>query len=145
MWTALFYANYLILSYFQQWNLGHFPKSSIDSKLEFLCWSYASTFFPINKEIFEFLNVALAGLLNFFQFKNFLNISLVALPDFSQYTKELRNWDFWSPNDFILLDYEDSLSDTVCSLKREGTQFMIKLPFFKEKKCSYLNNNSLSV
>ena len=44
----------------------------------------------------------------------FLNIILVALLDFSQYTKELRNWDFWSPNDFILLDCEDSLSDTVC-------------------------------
>ena len=50
MWTALFYINYL--SYFQQWNLDKdiiFPNSSIDSKL-------------------GFFNVALAGLLNFFQF-----------------------------------------------------------------------------
>ena len=34
-----------------------------------LVLAYNSKFFPINKEIFGFLNVALAGLLNFFQFK----------------------------------------------------------------------------
>ena len=28
---------------------------------------------------------------------------------------------------------------------KEGTQFVIKMPFLKKKKCSYLNNNSLSV
>ena len=38
----------------------------------------------------------------------------VTRPDFSQFTKELRNWDFWSPNDFILLDWEDSLSGAEC-------------------------------
>ena len=32
----------------------------------------------------------------------------------------------------------------VCRRER-GTQFMIKFPFFKKKKCSYLNNNLLSV
>ena len=34
-----------------------------------LVLGYTSTFFPINKEIFGFFNVALAGLLNFSQFK----------------------------------------------------------------------------
>ena len=56
----------------------------------------------------------------------------------------MRNWDFWSPIDFILLDCEDSLSDTVCFWKIEGTQFMVKLPFFRKKKCSYLDKNSVS-
>ena len=56
-----------------------------------------------------------------------------------------RDWDFWSPNDFIFLDCEDSLSGALCLWKKEGTQFMIKLPFLQKKKCSYLNNNSLSV
>ena len=37
---------------------------------------------------------------------------------------------------------EVSLSGTVCLYKRQRrTQFMIKLPVFKEKKCSYLYNN----
>ena len=57
----------------------------------------------------------------------------------------MRNWKFWSPNDFILLDCVDSVSGAVCLYKREGTQFMVKLLFFKKKKCSYLNNNSVSV
>ena len=34
-----------------------------------LVLGYAFTFFPINKEIFGLFNVALAGLLNFSQFK----------------------------------------------------------------------------
>ena len=46
-----------------------FPKSSIDSKLGFfvLILGYTFKFFPINKKIFGFSNVALAGLLNFSQ------------------------------------------------------------------------------
>ena len=88
MWTALFYVNYL--SYFQQWNLEHkFPSSPIDSKLGFfvLVLGYTSKFFPINKKIFGFLNVALAGLQIFpIQEKdeklNFLNVSLVCTSRF---------------------------------------------------------------
>ena len=51
-------------------------------------------------------------------------------------------WDFFSllPWFHILLNCESSLSGTVC--RRESrTQFMIKLPVFKEKKHSYLHNN----
>ena len=50
---------------------SNFSNSSIDSKLGFfvLVLGYTSKFFPINKKIFGFLNVALAGLLNFSQFK----------------------------------------------------------------------------
>ena len=76
MLTALFYVNYL--SYFQQWNLDkdiNFPNSSIDFLHRFqigifwvLVLGCTSRFFPINKEILGFLNVALAGLLDFFQF-----------------------------------------------------------------------------
>ena len=69
MLTALFYVNYL--SYFQQWNLDkdiNFPNSSIDFLHRFqigifwvLVLGCTSRFFPINKEILGFLNVALAG------------------------------------------------------------------------------------
>ena len=43
------------------------PNSIIDLKLGFVVFvlGYTSKFFPIKKEIFGFLNVALAGLLNF--------------------------------------------------------------------------------
>ena len=50
---------------------SNFSNSSIDSKLGFfvLVLGYTSNFLPINKAIFGFLNVALAGLLHFSQFK----------------------------------------------------------------------------
>ena len=54
-----------------------------------------------------FLNAALVGILNFFQFtkkkKNWVLWIKVwtVLLNFSQFTAELRNWDFWSPLDFI--------------------------------------------
>ena len=32
-----------------------------------------------------------------------------------------------------------------CVVRKEETQFMIKLLFFKKRKCSYLNNNSASL
>ena len=47
----------------------NFPNSSIDSKLGFFVLVLRYKFFPINQEIFGFLNVALAGLLNSSQFK----------------------------------------------------------------------------
>ena len=43
-----------------------------------LVLGYNSKFFPINKDIFGFLNVALAVLLNFFQFR-----------------KNMKNYVFW--------------------------------------------------
>ena len=85
-----------------------------------------------------FLNDAVYGLLNFFYFmKEMKNSDLwilvqVALPNFSIFTKILKNLDFLnSPYFHLLSDSEDSLSGTECVLKREG-QFMIKLPFFKK-------------
>ena len=48
---------------------SNFPNSSIDSKLGFFVLVLRYKFFPINQEIFGFLNVALAGLLNSSQFK----------------------------------------------------------------------------
>ena len=72
MWTALIYVNYL--SCFQQWNLDkgitfsqflHRFQIGIFWVLVLGC---TSRFFPINKKILGFLNVALAGLLDFSQF-----------------------------------------------------------------------------
>ena len=72
-------------------------------------------------------------------------LAQVALPDYCQFTKELRNWDFWSPNDFILLDCEIVFQvHYVCGRKR-GPNLRLNCHFSKKKKCSYLNNNSLSV
>ena len=48
---------------------SNFSNSSIDSKLGFFVLVLRYKFFPINQEIFGFLNVALAGLLNSSQFK----------------------------------------------------------------------------
>ena len=48
---------------------SNFPNSSIDSKLVFFVLVLRCKIFPIKKEIFGFLNVALAGLLNSSQFK----------------------------------------------------------------------------
>ena len=48
---------------------SNFPNSSIDSKLGFFVLVLRYKFFPINQEIFGFLNVALAGHLNFSQLK----------------------------------------------------------------------------
>lgn len=85
-----------------------------------------------------FLNDAVYGLLNFFYFmKEMKNSDLwilvqVALPNFSIFTKILKNLDFLnSPYFHLLSDSEDSLSGTECVLKK-GSQFMIKLPFFKK-------------
>ena len=74
MWVSIFYVNYLY--YFQHWNLDkdlNFPNSTIDSKLG-LVLGCTSRFFLINQKILWFLNVALAGLL-----------------DFSQFMKEIKN------------------------------------------------------
>ena len=83
MWTALIYVNYL--SCFQQWNLDkgitfsqflHRFQIGIFWVLVLGC---TSRFFPINKEILGFLNVALAGFFPIHE-KNkkldFLNTSL---------------------------------------------------------------------
>ena len=48
---------------------SNFSNSSIDSKLGFFVLVLRYNFFPINQEIFGFLNAALAGLLNSSQFK----------------------------------------------------------------------------
>ena len=48
---------------------SNFPNSSIDSKLGFFVLVLRYKFFPINQEIFGFLNVTLARLLNSSQFK----------------------------------------------------------------------------
>ena len=55
-----------------------------------------------------FLNVALAGLLNFFQFIEELENwdiwtwAWTTFPNFYQFTKQLGNWDFWSPHAFLI-------------------------------------------
>ena len=55
-----------------------------------------------------------------FKIKLFARINIYK-PNFSQFTKQLRNQDFWSSLDFhILLGCEESLSGTVCLQKREG-------------------------
>ena len=64
-----------------------------------------SKVFPFNKEGLEFLNIHLLGLLNFSQFlkkikKIVFCFLLCLVSNFSQFTKEFRNWDFWSPIDF---------------------------------------------
>ena len=55
---------------------------------DFLCC--ISKFSPIHKKTLRFLNVALAGLLNFSQFK----AKEAVLPNCYQFTKELGKWVF---------------------------------------------------
>ena len=95
MWPALFYVNSLN---FQQWNSNWdiaFFNSSLNSKLGFL-----------NVGL-RFVNVALVGLHNFFQFMkvieywDFWMLAKSALSNFCQFTKELKNWNFWVLLTFI--------------------------------------------
>ena len=65
-----------------------------------------------------FLNVALAGIVNFSQFmEEIKNWEFGILPSFSQFTKQLQNWDFF-PCFHILSDCEEFLSGRVYVLGR---------------------------
>ena len=74
------------------------------------------------------LNVALAGLLNFSQFKEKKGI----LSNCYQFTKELGNWDFWSLR--YLSDCENRLSDIVCLQERERGEPNLKLHYQFSRK-----------
>ena len=97
--------------------------------------------FPIYNEILGFLNVALAGLLNFSQFmKNienyiFLNISLGCTSKFFPIHLRFEKLGLLKSHWFhILLDCEGSLSDTVCLQKREGDPIYDLIASFQEKE-----------
>ena len=49
---------------------------------------------------------------------------------FSKFIKELRNWDFWSLLDFIII--------------RLWRQLRLNYQFLRKKNCSYLHNNFVS-
>ena len=66
----------------------------------------------------------------------------IVLLDFSQFTKEKGNWDFWSPFLDLLVVKLWGESFRHCRWEKR-TQFMIKLPIFKENICSYLYNSFL--
>ena len=69
LWLRLLYVKYP--TYFQQCNLNldiTFPNLSIDTKLQFLS-AGLRLYFQIYKDIFRFLNVALAEPINFSQCK----------------------------------------------------------------------------
>ena len=52
--------------------------------------------------------------------------------------KSWKIWFFYFPLlSYFLSDWEDTLSSLVCDQKR-GSQFLIKMPVFKKKNCSYL-------
>ena len=92
-------------------------------------------FFPIQKEIFRFLNLSIfpnswkrlkTGL---YEFKPMFYFQI-----FSKFTKVGKLELLKSPWFHILINCEDSLSGTVCLYERERVaQFMVKLPVFKEK------------
>ena len=84
------------------------------------------------------MNVALAPLLNFSQFKEKKGI----LSNCYQFTKELGNWDFWSLLDFNIYQIVRIIFQTWYVRRRErGTQFKIMLPVPKKQKCSCLYNS----
>ena len=112
MWTALFCVN--CQSYFEQRNLNlekRFSNSCIDSKLEFLSVvSVITIFSQFSKRFWDFWML----LLMFFStFPRSVKSSKVVIYIFPNC---LGNLDLWSPRPwlYILSDFEDSLSGTVC-------------------------------
>ena len=151
----------------------NFLKSSIDSKLGFFCVSlrlYFQSFSQLQKASgmqLYLIRDSTTGVLNIFSYRTPLDGCFC---NFSQFKKKMKKKLFFfeykprlhfqiSPNslkseeigisEVPIVSFcqivSDSLSGTLCLQKIDGTQFMIKLPFFMKKKCSYLNNNSLSV
>ena len=109
IWIFVFYVTYL--SYFKQWNLNQditFPNSFIESRFEFLSVGPRLCFqvFSNSQRHFGILKFCCSGWTSqLFSIHekdeklDFLNISLRY--NFSQFTTELGNWDFWNPLDFI--------------------------------------------
>ena len=80
--TSLIYVNSV---YFQQWKSDWeiaFPNSSSDSKLGFLSVGF--------RLYFEFFSNSQKDCK-----MGFLNITLIELLNFSQFIKDMENWDFW--------------------------------------------------
>ena len=113
------------LPYFQQWNLiGHdFAQFTHRFKIGIfwvLVLGCTSKFFPVHKQILGFLNVALSGLLYFFQNEKnekltFFNMSLGYASQFFLFHKRIGILGFLkSPWFYNLLDCEYSLSGTIC-------------------------------
>ena len=57
----------------------------------------------------------------------------------------MGNWNFRSSLCFIFFRLCRNLFSHSMFVGERGTQFMIKLPVFKKKKCSYLCNNFVSL
>ena len=105
MWTTLIYVNYP--SYFQQWNLNEdiiFPNLSIGAKLRFLSVSLRLFFqvFSNSQKDFAVFKCYSSWTSQFFPVHDtmeswvFWKQAWAVLLKFSQFTKELGNWDFWS-------------------------------------------------